>query len=206
MCASFMRFTTNPNMGLSLSPFHSYIMFDDLQSVLGGNSENEEAEKIWRESPKQCTCPDRITYADFKILMKGQPETEQATKHIRSRSSGSTSERHLVNAVPEGKRRKRLVDMFKFTQRSSSRDQRDDLERCASLAAVPPRGGDGTEETLVANRVFYPRHRSMRLAVLEASTQIDTKRNERILKDHPGQAALIMKRGVSDVSGIKAQV
>lgn len=78
----------------------------------------------------------------------------------------------------------------------------DDLERTPSLAFLPPRSDDewlkkeAKVSPLVNNRNLYRRHRGMRLAVLEASKRFDKKRNERLSKDYPIRASLIMKRGM----------
>ena len=53
----------------------SFITFDDLVDILGNGTENDALEKIWIDSLVECKAHlDRITFEDFKRLMKGQPK------------------------------------------------------------------------------------------------------------------------------------
>jgi hypothetical protein len=79
----------------------SFITFDDLVDILGNGTENEDAlEKIWVESLEECKAHlDRITFEDFKRLMKGQPN------EIGGGSSLAPSEPNSLrglSTVPEG--------------------------------------------------------------------------------------------------------
>jgi calcium-dependent protein kinase len=52
-----------------------YITFDDLKDLLGRSTESDALERIWMESLEECKARlNRITFEDFKRLMKGQPK------------------------------------------------------------------------------------------------------------------------------------
>mmetsp|Transcript_5770 Transcript_5770/g.11541 ORF Transcript_5770/g.11541 Transcript_5770/m.11541 type:complete len:798 (-) Transcript_5770:24-2417(-) len=57
-----------------------YVTLDDLRDMLGNSAESHVLEKIWIESLNECKAHlDRITFADFKRLMKGQPKATKNT-------------------------------------------------------------------------------------------------------------------------------
>jgi len=63
-----------PHAFLCLFP-PSFISFTDLQDLLGSSTEYDDLEKIWFESLEECKAHlNRITFNDFKRLMKGQPK------------------------------------------------------------------------------------------------------------------------------------
>ena len=179
-----------------------FISLGDLQNLLGNSTEYVDLEKVWRESLGQCTTalPDRITYDEFKTLMKGQPKTErrlsgqQMMQAPRSEPFLDTSNKSIEELVA-GRHRK---------QRSRSHEVKtglvwDDLERAPSIALLSASSSefrvDPNATPLETNRAIYRRHREMRLAILEASKQFDKKRLERNKSQNiPVQAGLIMTR------------
>jgi hypothetical protein len=84
---------------------------EDLQDVLGSSTGYEDLEKIWIDGLKKCeSIIDRITFSEFKLLMKGQPNEPLRQPSSLSGSinfSGSMSLSGSMNlqslpAVPEG--------------------------------------------------------------------------------------------------------
>lgn len=75
-----------------------------MRDLLGNNSDdNGEVLKMWQEGMKEYSCPlGRITYEDFRMILKGQRrEREQASSRRRS-SCKATMEGSPLQAVPEG--------------------------------------------------------------------------------------------------------
>ena len=171
-----------------------YISLDDLENLLGNNTEYGELEKIWRDSLRQCaSCEmDRITFEDFKKLMKGQSETKRPS-----------------NLLTPSREMKRESDReFLMEQRSSIAllPPQLDLDRAATIAFLPNRVTELRTELdtpLVSNRALYRRNRLMRLSVIEASKQFDKKRQERASKKVHVRASLIMKHGVQPPEGLE---
>jgi hypothetical protein len=213
-----MLFVCRDLMPISSLICCSFISFDDLQNLLGNSTEYDELEKIWRDSLTQCKSDgDRISYSDFKNLMKGQPKEQS----FRSLGMVPTdSDRLLLSALPEEETsygtRNNSAELVMPDEDDSSHQRYikkksrshefkkgvmwDELERTPSLAFVLSKVDDvnvSHMSPLVANRALYRKHRGMRLAVLEASKHFDKKRNERLSqKDSLVQPALVMKRGV----------
>jgi len=76
-----------------------FITFDDLVDILGNGTENEELEKIWIDSLEECKAHlDRITFDDFKKLMKGQPKECIGPPFVPS----SPNSLRGLTPVPEG--------------------------------------------------------------------------------------------------------
>jgi hypothetical protein len=186
-----------------------FISFDDMQDLVGG-SMSGDLEKIWLDSLQECAAHmDRITYSDFKRLMKGQPkETNAAGSCVPPDLKSESS----LQSVPEEKRQS-LADippvidedepLIHHHPRSRSFDLQDSqhdsirslpplqpttLNRDASLALLLPSKAEGAYEaaindssksSLVVNRAMYRKHREMRLAVQEASKEFDLTRNQR---------------------------
>jgi hypothetical protein len=191
--------------------------------VVGASTEYDALEKIWLDSLEECKAHlDRITFSDFKKLMKGQPKDRLSTGTAIA-SVGSVGGTPL-NPVPEGKTPDKssippeLIDntqscdprlLFRemrslsYTNKETTgswygEDKQTDASRAVLLSS--PSGPDEQlhqqMSPLVANRVLYRKNREMRLAVLDASKQFDKKRNERIqTNSYPSRASLIMKRG-----------
>ena len=82
----------------------SFITFDDLVDILGNGTENDALEKIWIESLEECKAHlDRITFEDFKRLMKGQPKEIVVGSSLGSFASPSEpSSLRGLSTVPEG--------------------------------------------------------------------------------------------------------
>lgn len=97
---------------LTLSCLESlrFITFEDMQDLLGNTTEYESLERIWRDSLLECrTNLDRITYDDFKRLMKGQPK-EQVRRSSSTMLFSTPQAKHesaQLEAVPE---RDRVVE------------------------------------------------------------------------------------------------
>jgi hypothetical protein len=73
-----------------------FLTFDDLHDVLGAST--GDLERIWLDSLTQCgTKLDRITFSEFKLLMKGQPHNEQKL-HMSSTAFGSN--RATIHNLP----------------------------------------------------------------------------------------------------------
>jgi hypothetical protein len=177
-----------------------------MQDLVGG-SMSGDLEQIWMDSLQECKAHmDRITYSDFKRLMKGQPkETKVAGSCVPPDLRGSESS---LQSVPEEKRQS-LADIPPVIDedeplirqpRSRSFDLQDSksdsnrslppttLNRDASLALLLPSKAEGeygaaindsSKSSLVVNRTMYRKHREMRLAVQEASKEFDLTRNQR---------------------------
>jgi hypothetical protein len=92
-------------LDLSLTLFNSFrfLTFTDLSHILGSSTEYEAIEKIWLESLKVCKSHlDRITFHDFKKLMKGQPKealVSQSKDDLNCPPSPGTP----LTSLPEGK-------------------------------------------------------------------------------------------------------
>jgi len=188
-----------------------YISLEDLQNMLG-EYKSEELEGIWKDTLASIKSVDRITFTNFKMLMKGQPD------HPKQRR-GSVD----LSPLPEGKAAESKVGLPEDDtdprqyrpQRSQSHDHKTGLKwqsssdetmspamtvlqttqsaaleattthlrSSGSMASVDP-------SPLVANKALYRKHREMRMAVLSASKHFDRKRNDR-----RAPAGLVMKRG-----------
>lgn len=86
----------------------SFITFENLIDLVGSSTEHESLEKIWRDSLQECkTHLDRISYDDFKLLMKGQPKEKR--RGVSYKASGgmmiptelNESKSTSLDAVPE---------------------------------------------------------------------------------------------------------
>jgi hypothetical protein len=202
---------------MSISRVSSFITFDDISELLGNSAQSETLEQMWMESLDECKAHfERITFEDFKKLMKGQPKEAIC-------SAGPS---RMLPCVPEGKKfGEECMDVFEV-QSSLEREIENprayfkkgrsvsyeherpswDLEgRDASLALSLPVndeefGGslkDLSLSALNANRALYRKHREMRLAVLEASKKFDLKRATISSSNAASarHAGLIMRRG-----------
>lgn len=82
-----------------------FITFDDMEDLLGGANmdQDDNLEKIWGDSLLECKAHlNRITFQDFKSLMKGQPKDAAASaSHV---SIGGLA------PVPEGKLPEEMKD------------------------------------------------------------------------------------------------
>lgn len=82
----------------------SFITFDDLVDILGNGTEDDALEKIWIESLEECKAHlDRITFEDFKRLMKGQPKEIGGGSSLSSLTpSSEPNSLRGLSTVPEG--------------------------------------------------------------------------------------------------------
>lgn len=83
-----------------------FITFDDLSDILGSSTEYEALEKIWLESLEECKAHlDRITFDDFKNLMKGQPKEAAVCPPLtEAMAMCPPSPGTPLYAVPEGEK------------------------------------------------------------------------------------------------------
>lgn len=102
-----------------------YVTLQDLRDMLGTSAEAHVLEKVWMESLNECKAHlDRITFSDFKRLMKGQPK---ATKNTSAQLlSEKTLEPLSEEMTVEGKAisPEELTDNARVHGRSRSFDQR----------------------------------------------------------------------------------
>jgi hypothetical protein len=193
---------------------------------MGNIKEHEVLEEIWSDSLKVCkTRLNRITFEDFKALMKGQPKeppmhsvlSEPALK-LETVVEGEPQDikENLFHSSPEldnldNPNEKRVAYIKKRSQShsvssSTMWDSSADFDREASLRSMflPSRDDvvrDPRASSIGVNRALYRRHREIRMSVLEASKQFDKKRAERLAAETPVQgpdhrsASLIMRRG-----------
>lgn len=93
-----------------------YVTLDDLRDMLGNSAEAHVLEKVWIESLNECKAHlDRITFSDFKRLMKGQPK---ATKNTSSQLLSEKTLEPVLEPVAE-----------------------DQVERKGELSEEPPANG-----------------------------------------------------------------
>eukprot|EP00522_Entomoneis_paludosa_P007034 CAMPEP_0172445872 /NCGR_PEP_ID=MMETSP1065-20121228/5650_1 /TAXON_ID=265537 /ORGANISM="Amphiprora paludosa, Strain CCMP125" /LENGTH=822 /DNA_ID=CAMNT_0013196885 /DNA_START=74 /DNA_END=2542 /DNA_ORIENTATION=- len=198
-----------------------YVTLEDLRDMLGNSADSESLEQVWLASLNEIQVSfNRITYEDFKRLMKGQPQKAAAVVLSVVPEESVKSNRSHLQSVPEG-----------LTSSDASLSERDlrlnKNRRSRSYGAGSPMWGDNSDETaaggkvagimqplvdeskelenespLVVNRALYRRHREMRLAVLEASKDFDHKRKFREQRE---QAGLVMKRGAKPPVEIQDQ-
>ena len=157
------------------------------------------------ESLAECKSQvDRITFEDFKKLMKGQQkevalaattDAGRASQLLPPKPRPTSTLPPIPSPMSDegpGHRRQRSASFqhkldWAETSESSSRG---DTPSLAIKTGAPP-----GLSPLASNRALYRRHREMRLAVLEASKQFDKKRTDLYHASSPVRAGLIMKRG-----------
>jgi len=108
-----LAFSDFPLLFLTQPVLRSFITFEDLHDLLGGCTESEALEQIWRDSLQECKAHlERITFDDFKMLMKGQPKERRGsfppTGLLLAAQTCSSSRGHEpspLEAVPEGERK-----------------------------------------------------------------------------------------------------
>lgn len=174
-------------------------MFEDLAEIVGSLAESEALERIWMESLEECKAQlDRITFDDFKKIMKGQPKDGNAQSNslpnLLSPRKSLSKRRATAIVVPDlqvdSPRRhyakKRSLSCEQKTILSAAEWTEDPSDSAHSSISV---ADNELLSPLASNRVLYRKHREMRLAVLEASKQFDQKRSIR----HEA-AGLTMKR------------
>lgn len=82
--------------------FKRFITFDDLVDILGNGGKNDSLEAIWLESLKDCKAHlDRITFEDFKMLMKGQPK-EIVPNTVKSLPSVDEEDKSNLHVIESG--------------------------------------------------------------------------------------------------------
>jgi hypothetical protein len=145
-----------------LVPLCSFISFDDMQDLVGG-SMSGDLEKMWLDSLQECKAHmDRITYSDFKRLMKGQPkEAGNAAASCGPDASfilmkrGGVAETSL-QSVPEEKRQSppnvpSIMEESDLTvgrqPRSRSFDQKESPTE-DSIRSLPPRPSPSRDASL----------------------------------------------------------
>lgn len=210
-----------------------YVTLNDLRDMLGNSAESHVLDKIWMESLNECRAHlDRITFADFKRLMKGQPK---AIKNTSSQLMSDKTLEPVLEPVLEDNNQEKKGEIAEGENggrvhgRSRSFDQRshmwssesqlntysddgslesstslgrdasravliapyDDQDRSSHLSTNATMSSKVKESPLAVNRALYRKHREMRLSILEASKQFDTKRKSM----EQAKAGLIMKRG-----------
>lgn len=118
---------------------HRFITFDDMLDLVGTSTEHAALEQIWRDSLQECKAHlDRITYDDFKLLMKGQPK--EPRRSVQFQASGGMlmptdlleTKSKALDVVPEGPSNikgqspssKSLVDHFNQEEEQRLADER----------------------------------------------------------------------------------
>lgn len=188
--------------------FHRFIVFSDLQNLLGNSRERAEIEAVWRDSLAQCNTSEKLSFADFKYIMKGQGTD------IRGSMRNSALATQLSRAKGPGGSLGRLPENFQVSDGSLSNlflEPTPPLERAsadkvfgnASTSQIAYFGAGEAEDDeevtpIVANRALYRKHREMRLAVLEASKEFDKRHHEKTGAAY--HAHLTMKRDDSSSS------
>lgn len=199
---------------------HGYLTYEDLSQIGKIFFESNHLERIWSEGLLECKCKlNRIYFEDFKKLMKGQPKDIAVAPKLASIPSGA--ELHDNAIIEDVVRRSACNAMEDNAQTSPSRsygkprsasyelkspktweDETTETRDASSARHIPTRSMLGPVNSmkeldpdlspLASNRALYRKHREMRLAVLDASKQFDSKRKNR---SNPGQAGLTMRRG-----------
>lgn len=191
-----------------------FITFDDLYVILGNSTENEALEKMWLESLDECKAHlDRITFDDFKKLMKGQPQEvvvypPSAGLQLAGVPEDEEMEKGLDGTSDLAAQSTEKTRAFYKKTRSASYEQKRtaweshefSMDPSMTMFLTSHAVGDysvSTKDTkmspLVVNRAIYRKHRELRLAVLDASKQFDAKRTD--MQTTHTRASLIMKRG-----------
>jgi hypothetical protein len=169
---------------------------------------------MWTEGLKESdSSEDRITFHEYKLLMKGQPNDTTITSapgslsSLRSRS-GSTASRKSLRIILEDVEINSSVEESSHWKQVNYQIQQQTLpnDNVQTVLEEPTTGVKGRgssmtamarndsmrQSSIVFNKNMYRKNREMRLSVLEASKRFDIKRNEKGLR----AAGLIMKRGV----------
>jgi hypothetical protein len=195
----------------------SFVTCEDLSDILGNSTEYEALQKIWQDTLEECKSHmDRITFEDFKNLMKGQPKDSLV-------NTGDASCSQLPG-VPEDQDMPSLVSDSIFSESTISTHELPDstghvvkghrkrrsssfdhiVWTTSSLAIkLGHDSASSMSSSIAANRTVYRAHREMRLAVLAASKQFDKKRTDIQTNPRHTRASLIMKRG--SMALVKAQ-
>eukprot|EP00980_Cylindrotheca_fusiformis_P006450 scaffold1376_cov125-Cylindrotheca_fusiformis.AAC.16 len=81
-----------------------FITLEDMKDLLGnGASDNGEVLKMWQEGMDEYCCPlGRLTYDDFRIILKGQGRDKDQSSKRRRSSYQPINEGSPLQAVPEG--------------------------------------------------------------------------------------------------------
>jgi hypothetical protein len=187
--------------------------------IIGNGTENGALEKMWLESLDRCKHHlNRITFDDFKMLMKGQsqeivgnppspvthlpevPEDEEVDEGLEG-TSGVLDE-EIENPRSSAKKKRSASYEQKESAWDSGEFNKDPSMAMFLTTHAVREYSDNTNDTtmspLVVNRALYRKHRELRLAVLDASKQFDTKRTDFQTKTESSRAkraSLIMKRG-----------
>jgi Ca2+-binding EF-hand superfamily protein len=81
-----------------------YVTLSDLRDMLGNSAEAHVLERTWLESLNECKAHlDRITFSDFKRLMKGQPKAKDTGTRgqlLAEKTLEPVPEDHLRNGEP----------------------------------------------------------------------------------------------------------
>jgi hypothetical protein len=159
---------------------------------------------------------DRITYEDFKNLMKGQPKDSlvHAGDASCSQLPGVPEDQDMPSLISDSIFSDATISTHELPdstenvrkghkkRRSSSFDQI--VWTTSSLAIkLGNNSASSMSSSIAANRSVYRAHREMRLAVLAASKQFDKKRTDIQTNPRHTRASLIMKRG--SVALVEAQ-
>mmetsp|Transcript_20890 Transcript_20890/g.45316 ORF Transcript_20890/g.45316 Transcript_20890/m.45316 type:complete len:791 (-) Transcript_20890:118-2490(-) len=202
-----------------------YITLQDLRDMLGNSADAESLEQVWLTSLNEIQVSfDRITYEDFKRLMKGQSQGRiQSSKTLGAlpeqprtgvlgpvpeemSSSLASSSPDFSGMLAGTDRRSKNKRSHSYGAGTSMWGEMDDFSKEKSGGIMTPLAEESkeleNESPLVVNRALYRRHREMRLAVLDASKQFDNKRTNR---ENQQQAGLVMKRGAKPPVEIQDQ-
>lgn len=156
-----------------------YVTLDDLRDMLGNSAEAHSLEKTWMESLNECKAHlDRITFSDFKRLMKGQPKANPAVNAARQSALlaektlepvmedlNSKSESPLGPDSPNGTDLRSHLRSRSFDQRThmwSSESQLQANSDDASLESFSSLGRDASRAVLLTT--FDNEERSSHLA------------------------------------------
>lgn len=192
--------------------------------LLGKSPETlESIKRMWKESMYQTCCQNgKLNYDDFLLLMKGQARREsyrpsmvwsplcpmlrpedQALLEELAEDSSSDSSKQEYQGGPETSGEAEAGKTSFGRKRSKSFDDIPSLDgtvsRRTTMPATPQTISGGSDldkptTPLLATREQYKKHCDIRMAIIEASKDFDTKRQAITPLQKPG---LIMKRGKS---------
>lgn len=140
MCraAWYQRLKITHKLCFFLIMISRFITFEDMFDLVGSSTEHTDLEQIWRDSLQECKAHlDRITYDDFKLLMKGQPKEPRRTSSLQFQTSAgsmlmppdltetkSTTLGVVHEAPPEVQSSPSLVDHFNQQAEQRLADER----------------------------------------------------------------------------------
>ena len=170
-----------------------FITLDDVMELMGSSrgSENEEyLREIWKDAVDHTDSRhDCITYEDFLLLMKGQPQKVPARSRLNQQIFGPIPENgeSFSGLTESGESLRRVYK--KMRSRSMDHTTQPKRTRLLNLQHrnIQDVMSDESQTPLKIHRNLYRAHREMRLAVLEASKRFEEEQAKR-------QKALPMQR------------